>query len=69
LCYPMEIVPPTSVKKFGASYGFAKKEAMIDALPKDVREYFLSLGVKKTTGLSDLADAYFIAKMYYRDVV
>ena len=59
----VEIYAPTSVKKFATGSGRAKKEEMIDSLPKSVYSYFTGLGVKKTTGLGDLADAYWIAKM------
>lgn len=65
--YEMEIVPPTTLKKFGSGYGFAKKAQMIDALPDDIREHFLSLGVRKTTGLADLADAYWLSQIYWRE--
>ena len=58
----VEIVAPLSVKKFATGSGRAKKEQMINSLPKDVLEWFENLGVKKTTGLADLADAYWIAK-------
>ena len=55
------IHPPTSVKKLatGTSKGVDKKQ-MIAALPEDVRSLFELAGYKKTTGLSDLADAYWI---------
>jgi len=58
----IDIIAPTSAKKFATGSGRAKKEDMIDSLPKSVYSYFTGLGVKKTTGLSDLADAYWIAK-------
>lgn len=58
----VEIIAPTSAKKFATGSGRAKKEDMIDSLPESVYSYFIGLGVKKTTGLGDLADAYWIAK-------
>lgn len=58
----VDIVAPTSVKKFATGSGRAKKEDMIENLPSEIHTYFINLGVKKTTGLSDLADAYWIAK-------
>ncbi len=58
----VDIIAPTSVKKFATGSGRAKKEDMIESLPSDVHSYFIKLGVKKTTGLADLADAYWIAK-------
>ena len=57
-----EVIPPTSVKKAATGKGKANKNDIINALPKDVRKKFDELGVKKTTGLSDLADAFFIGK-------
>lgn len=65
--HKVEVVVPGTVKKFATGSGKATKEEMIDSLPKHVREYFDALGVKKTTGLADLTDAYFIAK-HYKDV-
>ena len=56
------ILPPTAVKKAATGKGKANKNDIINALPEDVRAKFDELGVKKTTGLSDLADAYFIGK-------
>jgi crossover junction endodeoxyribonuclease RuvC len=58
----VEIVAPTSVKKFATGSGRAKKEEMIDSLPETVYNYFTELGLKKSTGLADMADAYWIAK-------
>lgn len=65
--YQMEIVPPTTLKKYATGHGHATKETMMSTLSEDVMEYFLSLGYKKTTGLQDLTDAYWLANMYGRD--
>lgn len=54
------LIPPTSVKKFATGSGKAKKPEMILALPEHVRQLF-EQSYKKTTGLTDLADAYWIA--------
>jgi len=64
----VEIIPPTSVKKFATGSGKAKKNEMIEALPNHVLESFLELGVKKTTGLSDVCDGYFILKTALRNI-
>lgn len=65
LCYqdgiPVKIVPPTSVKKQATGKGRVDKMELVEALPTEVREAFDAIGVKKTTGLRDLADAYWIA--------
>ncbi len=58
---PVKIIAPLTVKKFATGNGRAKKNEMIECLPSNVSENFLALGVKKTTGLADLADAYWIA--------
>ena len=55
------IVPPTTLKKFATGSGKADKNEMIAALPVDVREHFNAQGYKKTTGLTDVADAYWLS--------
>jgi len=59
---PVKIIAPLTVKKFATGSGRAKKDEMIKSLPNYALNKFLELGVKKTTGLADLADAYWIAK-------
>jgi len=56
------IVSPTTLKKFATGNGRAKKPHMIEALPFMIREEFKDDGIKKTKGLSDVADAYWLAK-------
>ena len=57
----------SAVKKHATGFGKAKKEQMIEQLridnPKLYKE-IVEVGVKKTTGLADLADAYFIGKFF-----
>jgi Holliday junction resolvasome RuvABC endonuclease subunit len=65
--HDVRIVSPTAVKKFAAG-GKADKTLMISSLPEEVRKNFLDAGYKKTTGLADLADAYWIAKMYQTSI-
>jgi len=59
----VDIISPLTIKKFATGSGKAKKDEMISHLPEDVLQLFLSTGVKKTTGLADLTDAYWIAKL------
>lgn len=65
LCYqdgiPFKIAPPTAVKKEATGKGRVDKMELVEALPIEVRASFDAIGVKKTTGLRDLADAYWIA--------
>jgi Holliday junction resolvasome RuvABC endonuclease subunit len=65
---PYTNVPPTSVKKF-AIKGNAKKEEMYEVLPIDIKEVFLTSGYKKTTGLLDLTDSYFIGQFYLNTTI
>lgn len=59
---PIEIIAPTSLKKFATTSGKATKKDMIAALPGTVLEHFKSQGFRVTTGLADLTDAYFLAQ-------
>jgi Holliday junction resolvasome RuvABC endonuclease subunit len=54
------IVSPNTVKKFATGSGKATKSDMIDALPDNVKQSFTDRNYKKSTGLADLTDAYFI---------
>lgn len=56
--------PPTAVKKFATGSGKAKKIDMINALPEHIRQLFLGRNFKKTTGLADLSDAYWIGMLH-----
>ncbi len=60
--FKVEIIAPNAVKKFATGDGRAKKEELYEALPQITQKTFLDIGVKKTTGLYDLTDAYWIAK-------
>ena len=60
--YDVEIYAPTTIKKVATGKGNAKKDMLIECLPNNIREIFDELGVKKTTGLRDLTDAYWIGR-------
>jgi len=55
------IVSPLTVKKFATGKGKADKKQLYEKLPDDVKT-ILETNYKKTTGLYDLTDAYWIAK-------
>ena len=57
----------TKVKKLATGKGNAKKQDMIDALPIEVLDLFITAGYKKTTGLADLADSYHIYQLYEKE--
>jgi len=60
---PITVIAPTQLKKYATGNGRSKKEVMIERLPHTVYEKFIELGFKKTTGLADLADAFFLGRM------
>ena len=57
-----DVVAPTSLKKFATQSGKADKKQMIAAVPTIFVEEFIEAGYKKTTGLADICDAYWLAK-------
>jgi crossover junction endodeoxyribonuclease RuvC len=59
---PTMIIPPTNVKKMATGKGNAKKEDLYAALPPDVKEIFEANNYKKTKGLYDMTDAYWIGQ-------
>lgn len=55
------VVPPNTVKKVATGKGNAKKEQLLECLPDAIRSHFEDkLDAKKTKGLYDLTDAYWI---------
>lgn len=63
LKYNVEIISPKTLKKYATGNGSSDKKLMIDKLPNNILELFTNSGYKKTTGLADLADAYWLAKI------
>lgn len=55
---------PKSVKKFATGSGNAKKKQMWEALPPNIKTKFESKVKTISAGKYDLADAYFIGRMY-----
>ena len=55
-------IAPTSLKKFATGSGKSDKNQMIEALPVDIKQQFVDSGYKKTTGLTDLTDAYWLSQ-------
>jgi Holliday junction resolvasome RuvABC endonuclease subunit len=60
--HAIDIHTPLSVKKLATGSGKSKKEQMLEALPTNILDRFKQAGYVKTRGLTDLCDAYFIAK-------
>lgn len=55
------IVAPNTLKKFATGKGNSDKDAMHTALPDDIKHQFKD--IKKTKGLSDVVDAYWLSLM------
>lgn len=58
----IQIIPPTTLKKFATGTGKSDKSVMISSVPTDILEKFTDANFKKTTGLADVCDAYWLAK-------
>ena len=58
----LELVPPTSVKKFATGKGNSKKELLYEHLPDSTKLLFDEKGFKKSKGRYDVTDAYWIAR-------
>ena len=57
-----KIISPKTVKKTATGSGKATKKQMVNSLPEEIKDIFTSQGYKLTTGLTDLADAFWIGK-------
>lgn len=64
---PCQTINVKQVKKFATGSGAADKTSMIEAFKQDAPDVYhrclVDLNVKKTTGLADIADAYWIGKL------
>ena len=58
----LELIPPTTVKKFATGKGNSKKEVLYEFLPESIKRLFDEEGFKKSKGRSDVTDAYWIAR-------
>jgi Holliday junction resolvasome RuvABC endonuclease subunit len=57
------VIPPNTVKKVATGRGNANKEVLYQSLPTEVKQLFEEkMNLKKTTGLYDLTDAYWIGR-------
>jgi Holliday junction resolvasome RuvABC endonuclease subunit len=60
--FRVEIISPKELKKFATDKGNAKKQEMLEAVPQKTKDFFMvNLGLKKTKGLYDVVDAYFLS--------
>jgi len=57
----VKIIAPTSLKKFATGTGKSDKAAMITAVPQNVMDKFVTAKLKKSSGLADVTDAYWLA--------
>lgn len=58
----VEIIAPTSLKKFATGSGKSDKAAMITSLPQSILDKFTEAKYKKSTGLADITDAYWLSR-------
>lgn len=64
--YEFKILSPKSVKKFATDKGNASKVEMFEALPQKTKNFLVeNKGFKKTKGLYDVVDAYWIGLAAY----
>jgi Holliday junction resolvasome RuvABC endonuclease subunit len=69
---PLSVYAPTAIKKFATDKGNANKEAMYDSFIAetgiDIRKALDITSSKQWNPLSDIIDAYYVAKLgYFRD--
>ena len=65
--FKVNLMNIAKVKKFATGNGRAKKLEMVEALPIEIRKEFDKSGVKKSTGLYDLTDSYFIGMLWLQE--
>ena len=58
-----KIITPGTLKKYATGNGRASKKEVFEGLPEIVRDAIIEIGYKPTTGMYDIADAYWLAKM------
>ena len=63
----IQVIAPTSLKKFGTGSGRANKIEMHAALPTNISTTFKDAKILKTKGLYDLVDAYWLACYQTKD--
>jgi Holliday junction resolvasome RuvABC endonuclease subunit len=56
------IVPPTTLKKHALGKGKGSKQEMVESLPSNVLDVLISNKYKKSNGLYDLADAFWLSQ-------
>lgn len=61
----IKIISPTTLKKFATESGKAQKQDMLKAIPNSIRTVF-EQDFKKTKGLYDIADAYWLSRYVSR---
>jgi len=66
---PVDIIPPTTIKKFATGKGNADKKAMHEAFEKEtclnLHQVITPKKKEVTNPVSDVVDAFYICKMFY----
>jgi len=61
--FDVDIIAPLTVKKFATGNGRSKKEELYECLPQKTKDFLVEeKGYKKSKGLFDLVDAYWIGR-------
>ena len=72
-CIPVDIIAPTTIKKFATGKGNADKEMMHDSFlletSKNLKKIITPLKKKASNPVTDIVDSYYICKAFYEKLI